>query len=753
MKKTMVLAVSALVLILAGCPQPGNDNNGGDGDDIVDFTPILPVSVTVGGISAHDGGFGAIGLRNAQGALVAASNPVGISGGSVAMALLNVQNGTPFNTEGPFTLELVVSETESGDAVWFGDIASRPVVGGNNDIPFGYFTPWAEDAPVVDGTEYRIPPGDEPENQLDWLRRNARSRSRYLIEITVGAGETPFAPQVLDTFGRSDVTVVIRGDGAPTIALSQRGHLFSIGSGVTLILENVILQGRADNHLSLVGVWGGTLIMEEGSKVTGNTRSGSGAGVIVGGGGTLIMNGGEIYRNHSSYAGWVGGAGVTVWSGGTFRMYGGVISHNIATRLHNEGNSVETVGGGVRTYGTFVMDGGRISNNTAQRGAGVLVNAGTFTMLDGEISGNTGPNNNRWSSGGGVAIVNGAFVMYDGRILDNNIYHGSGGGVQVGTWGNYNATFIMRNGEISGNTVDRYGGGLAVNGNGVFTMYNGTVIDNTAPYGGGVAANGTFTMHNGTISDNTAHRGAGVSVRGEFTLIDGTITRNTAEGGYWNIGGGVYVQAGDGSGGIFRMYGGEISYNTVDGGGGGVIVAGGGYWHNDPVDGIFNMIYGTITSNTAHGGGGVSVDGTFDMSGGIISGNVAYYDGWWNAGGGVRVNFGDGSGGIFRMRGGKIYGNSVNGYGGGVAVLWGSDYHSNPVGGTFLISDGRIYGNNATGNLENTAYYWAALYVGGGDYPATAQRGTFNNGTFTPATNGDLTSADNTVHVVGGDLR
>jgi hypothetical protein len=80
------------------------------------------------------------------------------------------------------------------------------------------------------------------------------------------------------------------------------------------------------------------------------------------------------------------------------------------------------------------------------------------------------------------------------------------------------------------------GGGVSVDGNGTFTMNDGTISGNTASYGGGVAVvNGTFTMKSGTIKGNTAADtgatpsiggfGGGVYVdnNGKFTKTGGTI--------------------------------------------------------------------------------------------------------------------------------------------------------------------------------------------------------------------------------------
>jgi len=104
-----------------------------------------------------------------------------------------------------------------------------------------------------------------------------------------------------------------------------------------------------------------------------------------------------------------------------------------------------------------------------------------------------------------------------------------------------NVTFILDNNIIlqghSGNTTSV----VWING-GIFTMRGGTILGNTATYGGGVYIDGTFTMTGGTIFGNTATSGGGVyrASEGNFIMKAGTITGNIA----LENGGGVYIQSG-----------------------------------------------------------------------------------------------------------------------------------------------------------------------------------------------------------------
>jgi len=280
-------------------------------------------------------------------------------------------------------------------------------------------------------------PGDTLAAQLTWLRGNAQSGNRYVVKITADEYISP-ALTALPT-GRTDLTVTLVANARSEIRLSANGALFEVVYGVTLVLgENVTLVGRSaggNNTTALVWVnSGGTLEMNAGVRIMGNT--GWGGGVHVSGG-TFTMRSGEISGNTA----WSGsGSGGVHVGGGTFAMHGGEISGNTTTDRNSGG------GVGVRD-GTFAMHGGEISGNSAtgsQSGGGVSVRGGgTFTMRGGEISGNSATGNN------------------------------CGGGVHVGSWG----TFQIENGVIHGSDAEE---GLRNTGPGGAAL---SVSDGTAQYG------------------------------------------------------------------------------------------------------------------------------------------------------------------------------------------------------------------------------------------------------------------------------
>jgi hypothetical protein len=364
--------------------------------------------------------------------------------------------------------------------------------------------------------------------QLAWLSSYAVDGGDYLIELK--ANET-IDPTSL-YYGGKTVKITLKGDTAErTVSLGNTGSLFTVGSGVTLTLDNnVTLQGRSDNTASLVRVNShGTLAMKGNAKITGNTA--------------LVSN------NMASY-----GGGVSV-SGSSFTM-----SDNASV----SGNTAFIGGGVYVSDGSFTMsDNASVSGNTASSsGGGVSVDETTFTMSgNASVSDNTASSEYQ-TSGGGVSAGGGSFTMSDSATVSGNTassfgYGGlsssSGGGVSVGK-----TIFTMSgNAAVTGNMASYLGGssGGGVNNGGTFIMRdNATVSGNTASAGGRVFVftyddsygGGIFTKTGGVIYGsnemnatlrNTVKDSAGVEQtnRGVAVYVDGTHWRETTVGAAQNL--------------------------------------------------------------------------------------------------------------------------------------------------------------------------------------------------------------------------
>jgi len=387
---------------------------------------------------------------------------------------------------------------------------------------------------------------------------------------------------------KEGVTLTIKSinPAAPiTLRRGKSGNLFTVSSGATLILENIIIHGSNDDDSygeetgdeDDVGNFMGTL-------------------VIVNNGGSLVMNDGAVLRNNANLS---HGGGVRL-EGGTFTMNGGSIAYN----------TTDNRGGGVHINdGIFNMNGGEISGNTAATGGGVRINNATavFTMQGGKISDNVAT-----TGTGGVSVI-GTFIMNGGEI-SNNTAGTTSGGISTG------GTFTMNTGKIIGNTAGTDAGGVRVT-DGTFTMNDGEISGNTANNdGGGIkVTGGTFTMQDGKIIGNTALDGGGMDVSGSSTTVTmngGEISGNVATKIEGNTdagrGGGMTVW----SSAKFTMNGGKITGNTADVNAGGAYISG--------ANTVFTMNGGEIIGNTAPTGNGINrASGTVNLNGGVVAGTGA----------------------------------------------------------------------------------------------------------------------------------
>ena len=347
-----------------------------------------------------------------------------------------------------------------------------------------------------------------------------------------------------------------------------------------------------------------------GGSITGNTANSYGGGVYVDGGG-FTMSGGTIGGTKTGETNTATYGGGGVYAKATFEMTGGSITGNET----NRGGGVYVTGKGSFTMSASA-DGQNIpsitGNNATENGGGVYVvgSSSTFKMTGGSIGGTNENDANTADRGGGVCVDCGKFTMSasaDGQnipsITGNNATENGGGVYVVGS----SSTFEMTGGSITGNNA-AYGGGVCVSKNGSFEMSGSSCITNNKAdsYGGGVHisyASATFTMKGGSITGNNAYKsdyistfGGGVCVgNGTFTMTDGSITGNNAA-----YGGGVYTVN------EFKMSGGSITGNNayksdyISTFGGGVCVGSGIFTVSGEV---------TVTDNTK--GGTKGADGKF----------------------------------------------------------------------------------------------------------------------------------------------
>ena len=274
-----------------------------------------------------------------------------------------VQYTVTFNGNGgtPATQTRTVS---SGSSIGISNMPTSPTRSGYTfggwyygDTQFTAYTTVTTNITVyASWTPGSVIPGTTLQSALDWLTSNAADGGNYIISLSA---DESIGPKTLSYSGKKMSISIIGGSSERTISLSSNGALFGVESGVTLILgNNVTLRGRSSNTLELVQVYrDGTLIMETGSKITGNTA----------------------FDEKYNVAG-----GVYLFTDGTFTMNGGTISGNSASVGAED---MLAAGGVYVSGGVFTMNGGEISDNTSYYAGGVCVGSGTFTKSGGTIYG------------------------------------------------------------------------------------------------------------------------------------------------------------------------------------------------------------------------------------------------------------------------------------------------------------------------------------------------------------------------------
>jgi len=254
------------------------------------------------------------------------------------------------------------------------------------------------------------PPGTTLAEQLAYIANNGGDGVVYDIVVN---SNVYMGPTTVATMGRN-ITVNISSASSTdvkAIQLEGQGHLFSIDTGITLKLQDIVLRGHSNNNKALVAVGQGTLVLNSGAKITMNTNVSSweGGGIYVNGGILEMNEGCEISNNETTLLEYRAGGGGIYVNNGNVTIRGGSIFLNV----------VRARGGGIRIRGnsTVSMTGGIISKNLSGNygtadGGGIFVdNGSSFTKRaasgnsnSGIIYGSTGENANTSGINSGHAI-------------------------------------------------------------------------------------------------------------------------------------------------------------------------------------------------------------------------------------------------------------------------------------------------------------------------------------------------------------
>ena len=319
-------------------------------------------------------------------------------------------------------------------------------------------------------------------------------------------------------------------------------------------------------------IWlqGGTLVMEEGSKI----RNMDGRGVYADGGKVEIGGAiSSIAANKSAM--WQANSGIVIHLRNNAE---GTLASTALIEKISSGSIIYCAGDAK----SFKMENGSKITDCPKLNGNVIYAKNCTVVIDGEISNVYATGNHILQTDGGTAVT----IGENGRILNNHAYYGA-------VYINGTDEHLDIYGKINGNICANRGGGVVLSNNGGnhnATMYEGAEICNNKAEqtgGGAMISKGVFTMNGGTISGN----------------ISGT---NSAKGEADRIGGGVFVRRG----GQFIMNGGAIENNATTAFGGGVCFDASDYGGTVPK---IELNAGTIRNNLMQ----VTVGDEYQVTGGI----------------------------------------------------------------------------------------------------------------------------------------
>jgi hypothetical protein len=243
--------------------------------------------------------------------------------------------------------------------------------------------------------------------------------------------------------------------------------------------------------------------------------------------------------------------------------------------------------GAIENFGTLIVQGSRLENNTATANGGAILNHGSLTLTNSSLSDNTASR-----LGGGILVE-------------------SGEGTVVGSAFTNNRTSVDT-ADIDGGG----GGGIAANSGASLTVSDSTFSGNTTKatfaYGGGIRSAGTLSVTNTLFTGNSASRGGGLAVLGGTTSVSGS----AFEGNVAAYGGGIRQSAG-----TLTVAATSFTGNGYSSDGDPVTTGGGALsWENGTAD--LNGV--TISGNWASYGGGIGLaQGAIRLTNVTISGNEA----------------------------------------------------------------------------------------------------------------------------------
>lgn len=357
-------------------------------------------------------------------------------------------------------------------------------------------------------------------------------------------------------------------------AANLKGSTITLTSGQLEITKTVTIDGSSAKGITLSGNNASRVIKTgDGTNVTlkhltiANGRltgtedeTGAGAGIRTGMDSSLTLIKSQVKNNTASY----GGGIYTGYRSNLLILHSKFDSNDGSTAIDERGGGAIATSSG----GTLTVKGSSFTNNRGSNGGAINNLLNQLLVEDSVFRGNdsTAGGAKAGTSGyGGAIYVDGAdsdtahdvpgakgrsITIRNSRIEDNR-GAAQGGGIMLWIYGADQA--LVENCSITGNSVVRGAGGESLggglrHGNGILTVRNTTIANNTAlDQGGGLWIGGKspITITNSTISGNRADNGSGQGLGGAMLLANdpgyaANLSHLTVAYNYAGFGGGAF---------------------------------------------------------------------------------------------------------------------------------------------------------------------------------------------------------------------
>ena len=359
---------------------------------------------------------------------------------------------------------------------------------------------------VIDGTQLNA------WKKLKDAVANAETGDVILVKGEIKASDASGNYGQIPVTGKK-ITIKKDGSGAAIIDANKVGlssgktsRIFNLsGSGVELTIDGVDLKnGKAAGEGGGILVDGGTLTLQNGATITACEAGTNGGAIAVKNSGIVTANGAEVKLNKADGKG------------------GGVYVEGSASR--------------------FKASGGKLQSNEAKQGGGaIFIEHGSVTLENNvELS----ANNAVGSNGGAVYVDKQGMLTINGADLKSNNATkpsstiGHGGGIFVTGDAGSHGTVVMSAGTIESNIAsinapnfEGSGGGVCIDGQGVFEMSGGEIKENKAKNGGGVYidAGAKFSIKGeARVTVNSLENDVYIKSGGAITMT-GALTQSAAK--------------------------------------------------------------------------------------------------------------------------------------------------------------------------------------------------------------------------------